>query len=92
MKIEIANEYEFNFENTTQEVFHISLLQKNELYKKFIDKIEDYERTYTEFNMIDLYQFHFDEENNQFEVIVKIYDLLAYNKSPFYYKKIIVRS
>jgi len=91
MKVEIVNEYEFNLENITEENFYIGLLQKNDTYKHFIDKLEDYERTYTDFNLIDVSNFFYNSHKNYFEIIIKINDLLAYDKNPFYYKKIIVR-
>ena len=92
MKVEIINEYEFTFDNVTEESFHIALLQKNEIYDKFIERLENYERTYTDFNLIDVSQFNFNSEKKIFEIIIKVNNLLAYDKLPFYYKKIIVRN
>jgi len=91
MIIEILNEYEFNFENITKNDFHNALLEKNEIYKRLINRLEDYERTYTEFNIINIFSFKYNIEESYFEIIIKVNDLLAYNKNPFYYKKIIVR-
>lgn len=93
MKVHIINnDYEFSFlENLSIKEFHTHILHKIESYSLLISKLEDCERNYTDFNMIELVKIVFEESKNHFLVTMKVNDLLAYDKFPFYYKNVIIR-
>jgi len=93
MKVHIINnDYEFSFlESINMKDFHTHILNKIESYQLLISKLEDCERTYTDFNMIELVKIVFEESKNHFLITMKVNDLLAYDKSPFYYKNLVIR-
>lgn len=93
MKVRIIeNDYEFDFlASINIKEFHIHVIQKIDSYQKLLSKLEDCERTYTYFNMIEFVKIVFEESKNQILMTMKVNDLLAYDKSPFYYKNLIIR-
>lgn len=92
MIVHVNNEYQFSFlENVSIKDFHTHMLKKIDSYHLLITRLEDYERNYTDFNMIELVKVIYNEAYNLFTITIKINDLLAYDKSPFYYKDIVVK-
>lgn len=92
MKVKINNEHEFSFlESITLNEFHNHLLNKVDSYHILLNRLEDYERNYTYFNIIELLNIMYQSAQNQILITMKVNDLLAYNKSPFYYKTVTVR-
>lgn len=92
MNVNINNEYEFSLlENLTLNEFHNHLLNKVDSYHILLNKLEDYERNYTYFNMVELLNIIYKSTENQILIKMKVNDLLAYNKNPFYYKTITIR-
>lgn len=93
MKVHVINnDYEFSFlEHLKINEFHTHILQKIESYQLLIEKLEDFESTYTEFNMIEFVKVVFEESHNHFLITMKVNNLLAYDKSPFYYKNLVIR-
>ena len=91
MLVDIKNEYKFNFENgiNLTELYD-DLLLKGTLYKKFIDRLEDYESTYVEFNMIEIIKVILNKDDNSLSVEIKVHNLMSLNSS-FYYKKIVIK-
>lgn len=92
MKVNINNEYEFMFlEHLSLSDFHVHMLKKIESYQLLIIKLEDYESTYTDFNMVEIVKVIHQESSNVFHILMKVNNLLAYNQDPFYYKNLTIR-
>lgn len=92
MKVNINNEYEFMFlEHLSLRDFHVHMLKKIESYQLLITKLEDYESTYTDFNVVEIVKVIHQESSNVFHILMKVNNLLAYNKEPFYYKNLTIR-
>ena len=92
MIVHVNNEYQFKFlENLSLQEFHTDMLKKVDSYHLLIKKLEDYERSYTDFNIIELVKVIYNETTNLFTITMKVNDLLSYHKEPFYYKNVVVK-
>ena len=93
MRIKINNEYEFSFlEDVSINEFHNHLVEKSDTYNLLINKLEDYERTFTDFNSIDVVKVSHKKPENQLLLTIKVNNLLAYNSNSFYYKYLLINS